>query len=71
MNKLWLILTFGLMLALALQWMAISGVTLLAGGEIIFRDPAITLIVEFIIATLAAVLAIAGVIRYGRIERDR
>ncbi len=73
MKKLWLIVTFGLMLGMALQWILILTVTLFAGGDftVHFKDPILTLGIELGFAILAAGLAFVGIIRYGRLKKSR
>ena len=64
-----LIVTFGIFLALCLQWMVITALTFLAGGELVFLDPQVTLACEFFLALGGAILAVTGTIYYFRLER--
>ena len=72
MNKLWLILTFGLMFGMGAVFAVLFAVMLWSGGEVILYEYRSWLLaIELTVAVLAVMLAIAGAIRYGRMERDR
>ena len=57
------VIALGLLLGFAMQAMFISGLTYLVGGPLVFDDPGNTLIAEFLIALLAAAVAILAALR--------